>query len=114
MRVVVCRKGFASYFDVVDGAGAKLEGAAWRYDGPYPQAARIANHVSFWKVSPLLPLPHNLAHARTHFQKCRSVCLSSSPRVCIGDRGRLLKHGCNVHVMHTSNAVPLHGDAMLY
>jgi uncharacterized protein (DUF427 family) len=41
-------KGFAAYYDVVVD-GETLEGAAWRYDAPYPQADRIQDHVALWK-----------------------------------------------------------------
>jgi uncharacterized protein (DUF427 family) len=41
-------KGFAAYYDItVD--GETLEGAAWRYDSPYPQADRITDRIAFWK-----------------------------------------------------------------
>lgn len=41
-------KGFAAYYDVIVD-GEILEGAAWRYDAPYPQADLIADRVAFWK-----------------------------------------------------------------
>ncbi len=41
-------KGFAAYYDVVVG-GEIFEGAAWRYDAPYPQADLIADHLAFGK-----------------------------------------------------------------
>lgn len=47
-------KGLANYFDlVVD--GKTNEQAAWHYADPKPQAAKIRNHIAFWKgveVSP--------------------------------------------------------------
>lgn len=41
-------KGFSAYSDIVVD-GQVLEAAVWRYEAPYPQAARIADHVAFWK-----------------------------------------------------------------
>ena len=41
-------KGFAAYYDVVVD-GEIFEGAAWRYDAPYPQADLIADHLAFGK-----------------------------------------------------------------
>lgn len=40
-------KGFARYLDVVVGDEVN-EGAAWKYDEPYDQAARIKDRVAFW------------------------------------------------------------------
>jgi uncharacterized protein (DUF427 family) len=41
-------KGVASYYDVVV-AGAANEDAAWYYPDPKPEAARIKDHIAFWK-----------------------------------------------------------------
>lgn len=41
-------KGLASYYDItVD--GEQNSAAAWTYPDPSDAAARIANHVAFWK-----------------------------------------------------------------
>lgn len=41
-------KGTASYYDVVVD-GQSNNDAAWFYPDPKPEAARIKNHVAFWK-----------------------------------------------------------------
>lgn len=41
-------KGEASYFDIVDGGGADLEGAVWYYPEPYPAVGEIKDHVAFY------------------------------------------------------------------
>ena len=41
-------KGTANYYDVVVN-GETNAGAAWYYADPKPQAAKIKDHVAFWK-----------------------------------------------------------------
>jgi uncharacterized protein (DUF427 family) len=41
-------KGTASYFHIVVG-DARNDNAAWIYRDPKPAAARIKDHVAFWK-----------------------------------------------------------------
>lgn len=41
-------KGQAKYFDVVV-SDQTNHGAAWYYPEPYPAAAKIENHVAFWR-----------------------------------------------------------------
>ena len=49
-------KGMATYYDdVVD--GAVNEGACWRYEKPYAEAAVITDRVAFWKGVELIDAP---------------------------------------------------------
>lgn len=41
-------KGLANYYDIVVG-GQTNPGAAWYYAAPTPAAAKIKDHVAFWK-----------------------------------------------------------------
>ncbi len=41
-------KGEASYYDIIDGAGADLTAAVWYYDDPFPAVADIKGHVAFY------------------------------------------------------------------
>lgn len=41
-------KGIARYYDVIVGANVN-PAAAWYYPDPKPAAARIRDHVGFWK-----------------------------------------------------------------
>jgi uncharacterized protein (DUF427 family) len=47
-RTSVCPwKGVATYYDVIDG-DRRLDGAAWVYQDPKPEADHIRGHVAFW------------------------------------------------------------------
>jgi len=49
-------KGMSTYYDItVDGEAN--EGACWRYEEPYEEAAVIANRVAFWKGIKLIDTP---------------------------------------------------------
>ncbi|MFB1490085.1 MULTISPECIES: DUF427 domain-containing protein [unclassified Thiocapsa] len=47
-RSVCPKKGQAHYFHIVVGDDCNVD-AAWRYPDPKPSAARIADHLAFWR-----------------------------------------------------------------
>ena len=49
-------KGMATYYDIaVDGEAN--EGACWRYEAPYEEAAVITDRIAFWKGVELIDAP---------------------------------------------------------
>ncbi len=47
-RTVCPKKGEAHYYHILVGNDCNVD-AAWRYPDPKPSAARIAEHIAFWR-----------------------------------------------------------------
>ncbi len=47
-RSVCPKKGEARYYHILVGNDCNVD-AAWRYPDPKPSAARIAEHIAFWR-----------------------------------------------------------------